>query len=82
MPRPVLAACSKDKTDEPAVLVPMVNRIEVKSVWPTNEGRRKADAAIGPGAAVDGDRVFVASHKGAVDAFDLASGKAALAATS
>jgi outer membrane protein assembly factor BamB len=72
-----LAGCSKDKdkTDKPALLVPLVNRIEIKSLWHIKEGGEKPVLRLGLDAAVDGPRVFVASHKGNVTAYDLASGK-------
>jgi outer membrane protein assembly factor BamB len=70
-----LVGCSKDKTDKPAVLVPLVNKIEIKSVWHVKEGGEKPVLRLGLDAAVDGQRVFLASYKGNVTAYDLASGK-------
>ena len=70
-----LAGCSKDKADKPAVLVPLVNRIQIKSVWHVKEGGEKPVLRLGLDAAVDGQRVFLASYKGNVTAYDLASGK-------
>jgi outer membrane protein assembly factor BamB len=70
-----LVGCSKDKADKPAVLVPLVNRIEIKSVWHIKESGEKPVLRLGIDAAVDGQRVFLASYKGNVTAYDLASGK-------
>ena len=70
-----LVGCSKDKADKPAVLVPLVNRIEIKSVWHVKESGEKPVLRLGIDAAVDGQRVFLASYKGNVTAYDLASGK-------
>jgi outer membrane protein assembly factor BamB len=70
-----LAGCSKDKTDKPAELVPLVNRVTVTSVWHAKEGGEKPILRLGLDAAVDGQRVFAASYKGNVTAYDLASGK-------
>ena len=70
-----LAGCSKDKSDKPAVLVPLVNRIEVKSVWHVKQGGEKPILRLGLDAAIDGQRAFLASYKGGVTAYDLAGGK-------
>lgn len=70
-----LVGCSKDKAEKPAVLVPLVNRIEIKSVWHVKEGGEKPILRLGLDAAVDAQRVFLASYKGNVTAYDLASGK-------
>jgi outer membrane protein assembly factor BamB len=70
-----LVGCSKDKADKPAVLVPLTNRIQIKSVWHVKEGGEKPILRLGLDAAVDGQRVFLASHKGNVAAYELASGK-------
>jgi outer membrane protein assembly factor BamB len=71
----LVAACSKDKTDKPAELVPLKNRIEIKTVWHTKLSGEKPVLRLGLGAAVDGERVFAASYKGHVDAFALGTGK-------
>jgi hypothetical protein len=68
-----LVGCSKDKADKPAVLVPLTNRIQIKSVWHVKEGGEKPILRLGLDAAVDGQRVFLASHKGNVAAYELAS---------
>jgi len=71
----LLAACSKDKSNKPAVLVPLVNRIEVRSVWHTKLAGEKPILRLGLGVAADGQRVYAASLKGNVVAFELASGR-------
>jgi outer membrane protein assembly factor BamB len=71
----LLIGCSKDKADKPAVLVPMVNRVDIKSVWHTKVGGEKPILRLGLGVAVDGERAFAASYKGTVIAYELASGK-------
>jgi len=71
----VLVACSKDKSDKPAVLVPLNNRIDIKTAWHTKLGGEKPVLRLGLGVGVDGQRAFAASYKGSVTAFDLNSGK-------
>lgn len=70
-----LIGCSKDKADKPAVLVPIVNRVDIKSVWHTKVGGEKPILRLGLGVAVDGERAFAASYKGQVIAYEVASGK-------
>ncbi len=70
----LLAACTK-KADKPAVLVPLVNRFEVKAVWSTKVGGEKPILRLGLGVAVDGERAFAASYKGEVIAYVAATGK-------
>jgi outer membrane protein assembly factor BamB len=70
----LLVGC-KDKAEKPAVLVPLVNRIEIKEVWRTKVGGEKPILRLGLGLAVDEQRVFAASLKGSVIAYDVASGK-------
>jgi outer membrane protein assembly factor BamB len=70
-----LAACSKDKSDKPAELVPLVNKVAIKSVWHAKEGGEKPILRLGLDTTVDGQRVFAASYKGTVTAYDLAGGK-------
>jgi outer membrane protein assembly factor BamB len=71
----MMAGCSIDKADRPAVLVPLVNRIQLKTVWHTQVRGEAPNLRLGLGVAVDGNRVFAASFKGSIEAFDLASGK-------
>jgi outer membrane protein assembly factor BamB len=70
----LLVGC-KDKGEKPAVLVPLVNRIEIKEVWRTKVGGEKPILRLGLVLAVDEQRVFAASLKGSVIAYDVASGK-------
>ena len=70
----LLVGC-KDKGEKPAVLVPLVNRIEIKEVWRTKVGGEKPILRLGLVLAVDQQRVFAASLKGNVIAYDAASGK-------
>jgi outer membrane protein assembly factor BamB len=70
----LLVGC-KDKAEKPAVLVPLVNRIEIKQVWRTKVGGEKPILRLGLVLAVDEQRVFAASLKGNVIAYDAASGK-------
>ncbi len=75
------AGCSsnskkKEKAkDAPAVLVPFANRIELQRVWSTKLSGEAPKLRLGLGVAADGERVFAVSHKGVVEALDLASGK-------
>ncbi|HEY2418027.1 MAG TPA: outer membrane protein assembly factor BamB [Steroidobacteraceae bacterium] len=71
----LLAACTK-KADKPAVLVPLVNRIDIKTVWSDKVGGERPVLRLGLGVAVDGQSVFAASYKGEVVAYQLATGKA------
>lgn len=70
----LVAGCTK-KADKPAVLVPLVNRFEIKTVWSTKVGGERPILRLGLGVAVDGPSVFAASYKGEVIAYQLASGK-------
>jgi outer membrane protein assembly factor BamB len=70
----LLVGC-KDKGEKPAVLVPLVNRIEIKEVWRTKVGGEKPILRLGLMLSVDEQRVFAASLKGNVIAYDVASGK-------
>jgi outer membrane protein assembly factor BamB len=71
----LLSGCSKDKTDKPAVLVPLVNRIDIKQVWRAKLGGEKPILRLGLDVAVDGERAFAASYKGSITAFNVATGK-------
>ena len=69
------ASVAKKKADEPAVLVPFVNRIELQRVWSVKLSGEAPKLRLGLGVAADGERVFAATHKGALEAFDLKSGR-------
>ncbi len=71
----LLAGCTKNKAEKPAVLVPLVNRIDVRTVWHTRLRGERPVLRLGLGVANDGARVFAASHRGSVVAFELASGR-------
>jgi outer membrane protein assembly factor BamB len=70
----LLGGC-KDKAEKPAVLVPMVNRIDIKSVWRDKLSGEKPILRLGLGVTVDGQRAFAASYKGSVVAYDATTGK-------
>jgi outer membrane protein assembly factor BamB len=73
-----LAGCSpsKEKRAElPSVLVPLVNRIDVRRLWRTEVKGEAPKLRLGLGVAVSGQRAFVASFKGQLEAFDVASGQ-------
>jgi len=61
--------------DKPAVLVPLTNHIQVERVWETKISGEAPKLRLGLQVAADGDRIFVASHKGTVEALDLKTGK-------
>ena len=69
------ASKNKKKNDAPAALVPFANRIELQRVWSTKLSGEAPKLRLGLGVSADGERVFAASHKGAVEAIDLKSGK-------
>lgn len=70
----LLVGCT-DKAERPAVLTTLVNHIQVKAVWHTRVRGEAPKLRLGLDVAVDGKQVFTASYKGAVAAFDLASGR-------
>jgi outer membrane protein assembly factor BamB len=69
------ASKNKKKNEAPAVLVPFANHIELQRVWSTKLSGEAPKLRLGLGLSADGGRVFAANHKGAVEAFDLKSGK-------
>jgi outer membrane protein assembly factor BamB len=69
------ASKAKKKADAPAVLVPFPNRIELQRVWSTKLAGEAPKLRLGLGVCADDQRVFAASHKGAVEAINLASGR-------
>jgi outer membrane protein assembly factor BamB len=62
-------------SDKPTVLVPISNHFEVRRVWSTRISGEKPKLRLGLGIGVSDERVFVANHKGAVEAFALETGK-------
>ncbi len=72
----MLVGCNTvDKAERPAQLTKMVNRVAIQRVWHTRLSGEAAQLRLGLGVASDGDRVFVASHSGLVEAFDVSSGR-------
>jgi outer membrane protein assembly factor BamB len=69
------AKVAKKKADEPMQLVPFANRIDLQRVWSVKVSGEVPRLRLGLGVAVDGDRVFAASHKGELYAFDLKTGR-------
>lgn len=72
----LLSGCDTlDKSERPAVLTKFVNRVAIKRVWSSRVGGQAPKLRLGLGLALDGNRVFVASHSGLVEAFDVSSGR-------
>jgi len=72
----MIAGCtSTKKEDRPAVLVKLVNRISIKRVWRTHLSGEVPTLRLGLGVAASGQQVFVANHKGIVEAYALGSGR-------
>lgn len=72
-----LAACSGAKNPErPAPLVKkLVQRVPVRTVWHTRLRRDAPKLRVGLVVAVDGQRAFIASRNGRVEALDVTSGQ-------
>ena len=64
-----------DKADKPAKLAKIKQTVPVQKAWTASVGGAKPKLRLGLGVAVDGDRVFIAGHKGQVRALSLANGK-------
>lgn len=72
----LLTGCNTtDKAERPAELTKLVNRVEIKRVWRTSIGGEAPKLRLGLDMAVDGNRVFIASHSGLVEAIDASSGR-------
>lgn len=76
----LLAGCSSKgavakKNDKPAELVKLVNRIPITRVWHTALAGEAPKLRLGLGVAASGQRVFAASYKGVIEAFDLPTGR-------
>lgn len=69
------AGCATNKAEAPAPLLKMKNQIVVRTVWHTRLRREAPKLRLGLGVAVDGQRVFAASHGGEVEAFNLMTGR-------
>ena len=73
----LVAACSSDKViDEPAKLTVFTPALKVQRVWGTSiDDKKAADLRLGLGVSIAEGRLFAASHKGDVTAFDVQTGK-------
>jgi outer membrane protein assembly factor BamB len=67
----------KASNDKPMVLVPIPNHFKVQRVWSAKISGEKPKLRLGLGIGVSNDRVFVASHDGALEALALDTGKRA-----
>jgi len=63
------------KNDKPAVLVPLANRIQVQRVWSVKMSGEAPKLRLGLEAAADDQHVFIANHKGVIEALNLQNGK-------
>jgi outer membrane protein assembly factor BamB len=72
----LVAACSStDKDDKPVALdKKFVGQVAVKRLWHTSLGGELPKLRLGLAPVVDGNRVYISSGKGTVEALDLASG--------
>ncbi len=72
-----LAGCTSKakKADQPATLVPLVNRIEIHTAWHTHLPGERPKLRLGLAVAVSGTRAFAASYDGRVIAYELATGR-------
>jgi len=73
----IITACSKDKDiDQPAKLTPLTApSLRVQRAWVASVDNKKAVLLrLGLGVSIADDRVYAASHKGDVVAFDLNTG--------
>jgi outer membrane protein assembly factor BamB len=69
------AKIAKKKAEDPMELVSFPNHIELQRVWSVKVSGEVPRLRLGLDLAVDDERVFAASHKGEVEAFDLKSGR-------
>ncbi|MGH8257988.1 MAG: PQQ-binding-like beta-propeller repeat protein, partial [Steroidobacteraceae bacterium] len=69
------SACAGKQATRPEPLVKLVNRIPIARAWHVHLLREAPKLRLGLDVAVSGQRVFVASHGGEVEAFDLKSGR-------
>ena len=70
-----MAACAGKQATRPEPLVKLANRIHIVRAWHVHLYHEAPKLRLGLDVAAVGSRVFVASHNGAVEAFDLASGR-------
>jgi len=72
----LVAGCDKDEeVDPPAELVDVKPTIQVKELWSTRIGDAGEHLRLSLGIAVDGDTLYVASHKGVVQAISAVDGR-------
>jgi len=72
----LLCACNTvDKAERPAELTKFANRVKIQRVWSSHLSGEAVKLRLGLGMAVDGGRLFAASHSGLVEAFDPGSGR-------
>jgi outer membrane protein assembly factor BamB len=72
----ILSGCASKNADRPAPLVKkLVQRVNVRQVWRTHLSGETPNLRLGLGIAVDGNRVFIASHGGRIEALELSSGR-------
>jgi outer membrane protein assembly factor BamB len=77
----LLSGCSHKKdtkkaaSDKPTVLLPLANHIDVQRVWSAKISGEQPKLRLGLTLAADNEHVFVANHKGTVEALALGSGK-------
>ncbi len=69
------SACAGKQATRPEPLVKLVNRIPIARAWHVHLLREAPKLRLGLDVAVSGQRVFVANHRGEVEAFDLKSGR-------
>ncbi|HEX2790104.1 MAG TPA: outer membrane protein assembly factor BamB [Steroidobacteraceae bacterium] len=69
------AKIAKKKAEDPMELVSFPNHIELQRVWSVKVSGEVPRLRLGLDLAIDDERVFAASHKGEVEAFDLKSGR-------
>ena len=67
----VLAACSSTAQQKPAPLAKLVSRVRVTRLWHDHIRGQAPKLRLGLSLAIDGQRVFAASHDGVVEAFDV-----------
>ncbi len=65
----------KDAASEPAALVEFSPSLQVAKVWSVKTGKPDERAGLFIRPAVNGDRVYVNSTRGGIEALDLATGK-------
>jgi outer membrane protein assembly factor BamB len=67
----------KAANDKPMVLVPLANHIDVRRVWSSKISGEQPKLRLGLGVATSDRHVFVANHKGVIEALAVDTGKRA-----